>query len=72
MSKFKAISSTFKEDEIREILQELGSDTSTDVEFEEFLKVINVETTMNVILMDGFGFDHIYIMICTDISQLTR
>ncbi|KAL0726942.1 hypothetical protein Bca4012_023035 [Brassica carinata] len=39
LSKFKAISSTFKEDEIREILQELVSDTSSDVEFEEFLKI---------------------------------
>ncbi|KAL0873223.1 hypothetical protein Bca101_022928 [Brassica carinata] len=45
LSKFKAISSTFKEDEIREILQELVSDTSSGVEFEEFLKcskLINV------------------------------
>lgn len=41
LSKLKSISATFKEDEIRQILQEHASDnTSSDVGFEEFLKVI--------------------------------
>ncbi|CAN6922706.1 unnamed protein product [Brassica oleracea] len=40
LSKFKGISTTFKENEIREILQEQASDTSSDVDFEEFLKVL--------------------------------
>ncbi|XP_013610899.1 PREDICTED: fimbrin-1-like [Brassica oleracea var. oleracea] len=39
LSKLKSISATFKEDEIRQILQEHASDnTSSDVGFEEFLK----------------------------------
>ncbi|KAF2543475.1 hypothetical protein F2Q68_00030242 [Brassica cretica] len=39
LSKFKGIRTTFKENEIREILQEQASDTSSDVDFEEFLKI---------------------------------
>jgi plastin-1 len=38
-AKLKALSATFKEDEIKGMLGELGSDTSTDVSFEEFLKI---------------------------------
>lgn len=40
LAKLKALSATFKEDEIREMLRELGSDTISDVSFEEFLKVL--------------------------------
>ncbi|KAG7541357.1 Calponin homology domain [Arabidopsis thaliana x Arabidopsis arenosa] len=39
LAKLKALSATFKEDEIKGMLGELGSDTSTDVGFEEFLKI---------------------------------
>lgn len=44
LAKLKALSATFKEDEIKGILGELGSDTSTDVSFEEFLKVCGAST----------------------------
>ncbi|XP_024005291.1 fimbrin-1 isoform X2 [Eutrema salsugineum] len=37
--KLKALNSTFKEDEIRDILCELSFDSSSDVGFEEFLKI---------------------------------
>lgn len=43
-AKLKALSATFKEDEIKGMLGELGSDTSTDVSFEEFLKVYGGST----------------------------
>lgn len=42
LAKLKALSATFKEEEISGMLGELGSDTSSDVGFEEFLKVCGV------------------------------
>ncbi|CAA7025342.1 unnamed protein product [Microthlaspi erraticum] len=39
MSKLKALSASFKDDEIKEMLRELSSDRSSDVSFEEFLKI---------------------------------
>ncbi|XP_010545257.1 PREDICTED: fimbrin-1 isoform X2 [Tarenaya hassleriana] len=38
-AKLKALSATFKEDEIRGILSELGSQTTGDVDFEAFLRI---------------------------------
>ncbi|KAL1202990.1 Fimbrin-1 [Cardamine amara subsp. amara] len=39
LAKLKALSATFKEEEIRGMLGEVGSDKSNDVGFEEFLKI---------------------------------